>query len=143
MIIQSPRRQLYYIKGKGIGSFLKSLVQPGVIKGHLKTVGKLLLEKAKSVARDVLQPTLKQAAIDVGQLATAKAKEKLKNVLSPQKVETTMANLASKTQQPFVKEAIQKLTPTISDASKKLLSNLLAGSGLTKNISNRKWKPPR
>ena len=141
MIIQSnPRKQLYYMKGKGIGSFLKSLVQPDVIKGHLKTVGKLLLEKAKSVAQNVLKPALQKAAVDVGQIVTEKAKQKLIDTLEPQKVEAKMRNLASKTQQPLAKEIIQKLTPTISEASKNLLSNLIAGSGLRKNIPIKKRK---
>jgi len=130
------------MKGKGIGSFLKSLIQPEVIKGHLKTVGKLLLEKVKSVARDVLKPALTKAAVDVGQVVSEKAKQKLKDVLASQKVETAMKNLAEQTKQPIIKETIQKLTPTISDASRNLLSNLIAGSGL-KNISykNRQWRP--
>ena len=143
MIIQSkPRKQLYYMKGKGIGSFLKSLVQPEVIKGHLKTVGKLLLEKAKSVAQNVLKPAFKQAAVSVGEVVTAKAKQKLKDVLTPEKVEAKLQNLASKTQQPLMKETIQKLTPTISEASRNLLNTLITGSGLRKNITskNRKCK---
>ena len=132
------------MKGKGIGSFLKSLVQPEIIKGHLKTVGKLLFEKAKSVAKDVLKPALKQAAVDVGQVVSEKAKQKLKDFLSPNKVETVMQNLAAQTRQPLVRETIQKLTPTISDASRNLLSNLIAGSGLRKNISlKNKWKQPK
>src|SRR5277367_4397329 len=138
------RKQLYCMKGKGIGSFLKSLVQPEIIKGHLKTVGKLLFEKAKSVAKDVLKPALKQAAVDVGQVVSEKAKQKLKDFLSPNKVETVMQNLAAQTRQPLVRETIQKLTPTISDASRNLLSNLIAGSGLRKNISlKNKWKQPK
>src|ERR1700733_11976533 len=141
MIIQSnARKQLYYMKGKGIGTFLKSLIKPEVIKGHLKHVGKLLFEKAKSVAKDVLKPALKQAAVDVGQVVSEKVKQKLKDVLAPNKVETVMKNLAAQTQQPLVKETIQKLTPTISEASRNLLSNLIAGSGLLKNIPIKKGK---
>jgi hypothetical protein len=140
MIIQSnPRKQLYYMKGAGIGNFLKSLVQPEVIKGHLKHVGKLLLEKAKLVARDVLKPALKQAAVDVGQVVSSKAKQKLRSALAPERVEEKMKNLAEKTQQPLVKETIQKLTPTLSDASRKLLSNLI-GSGIKNIPSKNKWR---
>jgi hypothetical protein len=130
------------MKGKGIGSFLKSLVQPEVIKGRLKTVGKWLLGKAKSLAKDVLKPALKRAVVDVGQVVSEKAKQKLKDVLAPHKVETAMKNLAAQTQQPLVRETIQNLTPAISDASRNLLSNLIAGSGLRKIIfpTNRKWK---
>ena len=144
MIIPSnARKQLYYMKGKGIGTFLKSLIQPEAIKGHLKHVGKLLLEKAKSVARNVLKPALKKAAIDVGQVVSEKAKQKLRNILSPEKVEAKMQSLAEQARQPLVKETIQKLTPTISEASRNLLSNLISGSGLRKNIpiKNRKCKP--
>ena len=141
MIIQSnAKKQLYYMKGKGIGTFLKSLIQPQAIKGHLKHVGKLLFEKAKSVAKDVLKPALKKAALDVGQIVSEKAKQKLRNILAPEKVEAKLRSLAEQTQQPFVKETIQKLAPTISEASRNLLSNLISGSGLKKKFPIKKGK---
>jgi len=141
MIVKSnPRKQLYYMKGKGVGTFLKSLIQPEAIKGHLKHVGKLLLEKAKSVAKNVLKPALKQAAVDVGQVVSERAKQKLRNILAPEKVEAKMQSLAERVQQPLIKESIQKLAPTVSEASRNLLSNLIAGSGLKKNISIKKCR---
>jgi hypothetical protein len=128
MIVKKPKQYLYMQKGAGIGSFLKSLVNPGAIKSRLKTLGRNILEKGKAIVKDVLQPALKDAGKAALGNLLEQARQKVPHVGNL--VQKNIVNLASKTNQEPLINAAQTAAPILSKASKDVLNQLLSGSGL-------------
>ena len=82
MIINHSKKFLVRQTGRGIGSVVKNIIKSDFVKGNLKTVGRLLLGKAKDIARNILLPAMKKMAIEAGTNIKEAATQKMQSILS-------------------------------------------------------------
>jgi len=124
MIINHRNKFLCRQTGKGIGSFVKNLITSDFVKGNLKSVGRLLYGKAKDITKNILLPAASKVAIEVGTNLKIEAAEKVQNL-----VKTKLTNLQGQVKNEQLKKILNQVTPTVTETSQNIISNLMAGSG--------------
>lgn len=128
MILKQPKQYLYLRKGAGLGSAVRSIFSPIAFKSRIKTVGRNILAKGKTIINDILKPALKvtgKAALDV---LKEQVRQKAPNISTS--IQDSILRLANKTQKQPLISAAQLAAPLINKASRDILNRLVSGSGL-------------
>jgi len=134
MIINRNKRFLVRQTGRGIGSVIKNIATSDFVKGNLKTVGRLLLGKAKDIAKNILLPAAKKMALEAGTNLKDVATQKMQSILS-QKIK----QIQNQKNEPL-KKILGTIPTQLQDTGQNIISNLMAGSGFKIIPVRRKHK---
>ena len=135
MILNHHKKFLVRQSGKGVGNVVKNIITSDFVRGNLKSVGKLLLARAKDVAKNILLPAAKKMAIEAGTQLKDAAAQKIQNIVSDK-----MSQLQMRAHNPQVQKLLQTVSPTIKETSQNIISNLMAGNGFKIIPVKRKYK---
>jgi hypothetical protein len=124
MILNHHKKYLVRQSGKGIGNVVKNIITSDFVRGNLKSIGKLLLGRAKDMAKNILLPAARKMAIEAGTQLKDAAAQKLQDVVSQK-----MSQLQLQAKNPQVQKLLETVNPTIKETSQNIISNLMAGSG--------------
>jgi len=135
MILNHHRKYLMRQSGKGLGNVMKNIITSDFVRGNLKSVGRMLLGRAKELAKNILLPAARKMAIDAGIQLKDAAAQKIQSIVSDK-----ISQLQMQSQNPQGHKLLQTVSPTIKETSQNIISNLMAGSGFKIIPVKRKYK---